>query len=501
MTVGCLSVNAQEARHCGVLASGWPSWAFGAQARGWIIDAIILKDNYRIIQQLFPGAVVILFEAGLTLSGPLSKINIWFSDIDPPRSLALWASDAEFVVTSRRARHVNDPSWKMEPRKISHTQCGGASDGEWVFFVYSKGTQVLFPSVPTSYRDMSSILDTRTAGSPCPSPHIATSLENIPRVVQLRPNTYHGGGLMPWCARSCFVIAPCVFPPTGWVRRRCTQQELLLIFDIPGASKVSLSAESIKSLLSNTSILLLKVITALLDIIPDATSHTVAFSEELCPPVESSSVMITKGIKTQDRLILDKVQDMEFRNAKAAKNDDAPVPEYLWDDAIVPCGTPSKLKALSVIRTFALRWWWRHTTKDLLRWLKINDPLKGKDNEFLRNKRVGSDCIRRCCNSSWWEWTSGSRPLFWRWPPEYLKAIRDGLPPWIKGALPKYWVPQRPEKDPSLRELITSKLCKVRNKGYIVPGEVHSLTSFFSVPKGDGDIRMVYDASKSGLNS
>ncbi len=95
----------------------------------------------------------------------------------------------------------------------------------------------------------------------------------------------------------------------------------------------------------------------------------------------------------------------------------------------------------------------------------------------------------------------GSRPLFWRWPPEYLKAIRDGLPPWIKGALPRYWVPQRPEKDPSLRELITSKLCKVRNKGYIVSGEVHSLTSFFSVPKGDGDIRMVYDASKSGLNS
>lgn len=112
MTVGCLSVNAQEACQCGILASGWPSWAFGAKARGWIIEVIILKDNYRIIQQLFPDSVVILFEAGLTLSGILSKINTWFSDIDPPRSLALWASDAEFVVTSRRARHVNDPSWK-----------------------------------------------------------------------------------------------------------------------------------------------------------------------------------------------------------------------------------------------------------------------------------------------------------------------------------------------------------------------------------------------------
>lgn len=28
-----------------------------------------------------------------------------------------------------------------------------------------------------------------------------------------------------------------------------------------------------------------------------------------------------------------------------------------------------------------------------------------------------------------------------------------------------------------------------------------SLTSFFSVPKGDNDIRMVYDGTKSGLNN
>lgn len=32
-------------------------------------------------------------------------------------------------------------------------------------------------------------------------------------------------------------------------------------------------------------------------------------------------------------------------------------------------------------------------------------------------------------------------------------------------------------------------------------GTVKSLTSFFSIPKGDSDLRMVYDASKSWLNS
>ncbi len=43
------------------------------------------------------------------------------------------------------------------------------------------------------------------------------------------------------------------------------------------------------------------------------------------------------------------------------------------------------------------------------------------------------------------------------------------------------------------------KLEKVRRLRYIILGPV-KLTSFFSVPKGENDIRMVYDGTKSGLN-
>ena len=45
-----------------------------------------------------------------------------------------------------------------------------------------------------------------------------------------------------------------------------------------------------------------------------------------------------------------------------------------------------------------------------------------------------------------------------------------------------------------------TKLQGVRSKGCIIKGDVFSLTSFFAVPKGDSDIRMVYDGTKSGLN-
>jgi hypothetical protein len=47
---------------------------------------------------------------------------------------------------------------------------------------------------------------------------------------------------------------------------------------------------------------------------------------------------------------------------------------------------------------------------------------------------------------------------------------------------------------------VKSKLDKFQKRGYVVPGQVESLTSFFAVPKGEDDIRMVFDGTDSGLN-
>jgi hypothetical protein len=48
---------------------------------------------------------------------------------------------------------------------------------------------------------------------------------------------------------------------------------------------------------------------------------------------------------------------------------------------------------------------------------------------------------------------------------------------------------------------IAEILKNVQSKGYIGFGHVSSLTSYFAAPKGLTDIRLVYDASASGLNS
>jgi hypothetical protein len=107
---------------------------------------------------------------------------------------------------------------------------------------------------------------------------------------------------------------------------------------------------------------------------------------------------------------------------------------------------------------------------------------------------------RKAWNASWFGWDDGSRPFFWRWPPEYMGVIRDGLPIHIMGKTPWYEKPQSDEKNAETCAKVRIKLEKVREGRYIQKGLVESLTAFFSVPKGIGDIRIVYNGSVSGLN-
>jgi hypothetical protein len=69
----------------------------------------------------------------------------------------------------------------------------------------------------------------------------------------------------------------------------------------------------------------------------------------------------------------------------------------------------------------------------------------------------------------------------------------------VKHPVP-YLQAQKNERDPAVKIHVIAKLEHARKRGYIGVGLVSSLTSFFAVPKGTDDIRMVYDASKSGLN-
>jgi len=114
---------------------------------------------------------------------------------------------------------------------------------------------------------------------------------------------------------------------------------------------------------------------------------------------------------------------------------------------------------------------------------------------------AGADAVVRGWRSTWWEWTDGSRPFHWRWPLWYWDRIRDGLEVFFQSSPPRWKRKQTDIPNQEVKGMVLKKLTKVRERCYMAPGFVLSLTvAFFAVPKGEDDIRMVYDSTVSGLN-
>ena len=124
------------------------------------------------------------------------------------------------------------------------------------------------------------------------------------------------------------------------------------------------------------------------------------------------------------------------------------------------------------------------------------------DVELFKDRKVGRDALTRLAESSWWQWDKGSTLFFWRWPARHRRSIRDGTKLFVKSELlPHFFKRQMWPGDAGHKAKMMEKLGKVRERGYVMPGEVQSLTGFFAVPKGDDDIRIVYDATACGLNA
>ena len=132
---------------------------------------------------------------------------------------------------------------------------------------------------------------------------------------------------------------------------------------------------------------------------------------------------------------------------------------------------------------------------------KRKHKVKAANDDLLKDLKAGLDCVERTARSDWWNWSDGSRILFWRWPQRYRKSVRDGTPLFIHpNLLPNYWKRQAWPSDSDKRSKLKDKVSVPRRRRYITRGYVKSLTGFFAVPKGENDIRIVYDASKCGLN-
>jgi len=121
--------------------------------------------------------------------------------------------------------------------------------------------------------------------------------------------------------------------------------------------------------------------------------------------------------------------------------------------------------------------------------------------DAARDHEVSRDCVVRASLASWWKWKDDSTLFFRRWPPssdKWCKMVFQCL--WVENCLTASNEHDRNRtKGP---RLISSANCPRWWLGdmAVSKGLVKSLTSFFSVPKGEDDICMFYDVSASGLD-
>lgn len=71
---------------------------------------------------------------------------------------------------------------------------------------------------------------------------------------------------------------------------------------------------------------------------------------------------------------------------------------------------------------------------------------------------------------------------------------------YVKGSLGKSNRAKAIRFADSVRSLVASKVQVMVDREYLEQGPVNSFLHYFSVPKGDSDIRVVYDGTFSGLN-
>ena len=55
-------------------------------------------------------------------------------------------------------------------------------------------------------------------------------------------------------------------------------------------------------------------------------------------------------------------------------------------------------------------------------------------------------------------------------------------------------------KDPLEESLVIEKIQRIVDTGYIKPNYAHWDIQFFAVPKGEDDVRIVYNGTKGGIN-
>ena len=546
-----------------VVVSGWPSLTFVLRALGYRVTTYILKESLIPVLQsmgliVYPlsrlasanNTVKVTFWTQAENIEELNKILDRFMSTLNKELL----SNIVCIIPSRgRQRESVALVNNLKQIHTSHVQHGGITLGRWLILVESSLFEEVRPQINSSTqlrRCFRHIADLTEKGIR----YSRLTLNDLDRRKRQRRDTclYELDDCIKPGIVEVEVIAPSVKQRQILVRRRMSINEMFHAYDLQ-----SLTQDQLREILTSSNLSKaeeLDILHSVAKACPEKIVSAVVRSLESVNKIEVGSTRSFEQKGTLSWLIQE--EESTLNDEKAARNDDAIIQTQQWDTCLIKgvdfqfqCSllgltetqhspvvctglplTQPHIKLLDKLRGLALRRYqqnvftsftayMRRTYGDTYleavvayhrgqnkKWnnrVKVLAPLlRGKVNadNFIKDLRGGLDAIERAMSSSFWDWDAGSALYFWRWPKVAQMEARDGVEIFVTGKLPRYRERQRWPVDRTQKEAMIKKWSKIVSRGYVERGPVISLTGSFAVPKGETDIRMVYDATKCGLN-
>ena len=416
---------------------------------------------------------------------------------------------------------------------FSHTELGGVTDYQGVFSWYtaSKNATTAPPPQTTMRRDMRFSLKSGTYGIPTqPPPGDPRRIHQ--RVRRLGSNSISCYGLYPWGASARQKLVT-THHSGKFVTRDVLNTELLRFWDV--SETLDHLLEPVLDLLDIEEVcpVPIKVLSRVVEITSHSWVAQAPPSRKRSAPSDFNAFPARKVQRTDPdtspvKLDLGETREAQIKsqlilslraegnnpegNEKAVKSDDAPPPTFLWDCYTLPHVrvtdpiSGSLLhweRSFEILRQRMLMQWKRNRWRSAMSYLK-NVQRTGNLPEDTALEAIRDALTRRLPGCTFFEWKKGSIPFFWEWSPEYQDFLHRGIPVWLKGSMERSerWRKPQPRPAPEEKSKIEEKLKGFIDKDYLrLDSDVDALISFFVVPKGDSDIRVVFDATKSGLNS
>ena len=423
---------------------------------------------------------------------------------------------------------------------LAHSQVGGATTVRGLFGV-TKGMQPISSDPDPICRTIDHVLKYAIRPTPCPpefgDPHYLVTGRISPHLLE-QP-----------------VLYPTHFSRTGWGYRKLTPAELAHAYDLPTFIPWESRFKS--------TIVPLQLLRVVIDQVLDSASDEGRRDRPTQRPrLHGPSPAVAQAAPcAPDREFLPGLQcwlpgswaDAKIA-ARAVKSDNASVDFSPWHrriSLVLPCDSTTIIR----FEALALKWWRRRLARSFRlylgrtygsEWQRLvwtaercshnrvcesgvvpphakRARLQGGHSdrgvpsgaperrtgrltearlmELVKDVQAGRAVLAQLLQCSWWEWTHGSSLCFWRWNgDEQIRAARDGMKIFVKQPLPQGRKSKQLTLPSAQRDLVAEKLDGMLRRSYLDSGFVSNSLHFFAVPKGDADIRVVFDGTSSGLN-